>query len=135
MEDLEMNIRTRNTEIGLVTVIMNCWNGEKFLREAMDSVVAQTYLNWEIVFWDNASMDNSQEIALSYGNKVRYFRSERKLSLGEARNQAFSKARGEFIAILDVDDVWLPEKLERQLELFKNPEESFAMFVNKFVCI
>ena len=101
-----MNIRTRDTEMGLVTVIINCWNGEEFLREAMNSVVAQTYSNWEIVFWDNASTDKSCErVALSYGNKVRYFRSERKLSLGEVRNQAFSKVKGEFITILDADDI------------------------------
>lgn len=108
-------------EMSLVSVVMNCWNGDKFLHEAMDSVVAQTYSNWEIVFFDNASTDNSSNIALSYGNRVRYFKSDKKLSLGEARNQAFSKAKGEFIAILDVDDIWLPHKLERQLELFKNP--------------
>lgn len=106
----------------LVSIIMNCWNGERFLREAMDSVVAQTYSNWEIVFWDNASTDGSRDIALSYGSKVQYFKSEEKLSLGEARNRAFSKARGDFIAILDVDDIWLPHKLERQTQLFKDPD-------------
>jgi glycosyltransferase involved in cell wall biosynthesis len=114
--------KTYNIEEKLVSIIMNCWNGEKYLSEALDSVVAQTYSNWEIVFWDNASTDKSCDIALSYGKKVRYFRSEGKLSLGEARNQAFSEARGEFIAILDVDDIWLPDKLERQLDLFKDPD-------------
>ena len=105
----------------LVSVVINCLNGEKFLREAMDSVVAQTYPNWEVIFWDNASTDRSREIALSYGDRVRYFKSENKLSLGEARNRAFLKAGGDFIAILDADDIWLPEKLEKQVKLFKDP--------------
>ncbi|HZY30567.1 MAG TPA: glycosyltransferase, partial [Candidatus Methylomirabilis sp.] len=59
-----------------VSVIMNCLNGERYLREAMDSVFAQTYTDWEIVFWDNASTDASAEIAKGYGDRVRYFRSE-----------------------------------------------------------
>ncbi len=106
----------------LVSVVINCYNGERYLREAMDSVFAQTYSNWEIIFWDNASTDHSGKIALSYGNKVKYFRSERKLTLGEARNQAFLKAQGNFIAILDADDIWLPEKLKRQIRLFDDPQ-------------
>ncbi len=106
----------------LVSVIMNCCNGEEFLREALDSVVDQTYTNWEIVFWDNASNDNSADIAKSYGDKLRYFRNDRKVSLGEARNQAFNKAKGDFIAILDVDDIWLPNKLKLQLPLFNDPD-------------
>ena len=108
--------------MSLVSIIMNCCNGEEFLREALDSVVAQTYTNWEIVFWDNASSDNSAEIAKNYGDKLRYFKKDQKVSLGEARNQAFKKTRGDFIAILDVDDIWLPNKLELQLPLFDNPD-------------
>ena len=50
----------------LVSVIMNCFNGEKYLREAIDSVIAQTYTNWEIIFWDNQSVDRSAEIFKSY---------------------------------------------------------------------
>lgn len=105
-----------------VSVIMNCWNGAKYLREAMDSVFRQTFSDWEIVFWDNGSIDDSPGIAKSYGPKVRYFRSNQTSTLGAARNKALSKCCGEFIAILDVDDIWLPEKLEIQLKLFeKNP--------------
>jgi len=102
-----------------VSVVMNCLNGEKYLKEALDSVYAQAYKDWEIVFWDNASTDRSSEIAKSYDDRLRYFRSEKTYPLGKARNLAFEKARGEYIAILDVDDVWLPEKLEKQLILFE----------------
>lgn len=100
-----------------VSVVMNCFNGERYLRQAIDSVFAQTYEDWEIVFWDNASRDASAEIARSYGEKLRYFRSEATTSLGEARNRAFAKARGEYVAMLDVDDLWLPEKLASQVPL------------------
>jgi len=57
----------------LVSVIMNCHNGEKYLREAIDSVYAQTYKNWEIIFWDNYSTDNSAKIAKSYNDKLKYY--------------------------------------------------------------
>jgi len=101
-----------------VSVIMNCLNGEQYLREAMDSVFAQTYTDWEIVFWDNASTDSSAAIARSYGGRVRYFRSGETCPLGKARNLAITEARGAFLAFLDCDDLWLPDKLERQMPLF-----------------
>ncbi|TAL09713.1 MAG: glycosyltransferase [Nitrospirae bacterium] len=102
-----------------VSVIMNCLNAEPYLREAMDSVVAQTYPDWEIVFWDNASQDNSGEIAKSYGGRVRCFRGDVTVPLGQARNLAIAEAKGRYLAILDCDDVWLPEKLERQIALLE----------------
>jgi len=104
----------------LVSVIMNCLNGEKYLRESMDSIFAQTYTNWEIVFWDNASTDGTADIAKTYGERVRYFRSEQTYPLGKARNLAMMKARGDFIAFLDSDDIWFPLKLEKQIGLFEN---------------
>jgi len=98
---------------------MNCLNSEKYLREAMDSVFAQTYANWEIIFWDNASTDRSADIARSYGDdRVRYFRGETTVPLGHARNLAIAESAGEFIAFLDCDDIWLPTKLEKQVPLF-----------------
>jgi len=103
----------------LVSVIINCLNGERYLREAMDSVFAQTFQDWEIVFWDNASTDSSADIAQSYGDRVRYFKSETTSSLGKARNLAISRAQGEYVALLDCDDLWLPLKLEKQLRLLK----------------
>ena len=83
----------------------------------MESVFAQTYQDWEIIFWDNASTDKSAEIAKSYGEKVKYFCSEKTTKLAAARNKAFAVASGEYLAILDVDDLWLPKKLEKQVAL------------------
>ncbi len=65
-----------------VSVIMNCFNSEKYLREAIDSVYAQTYKDWEIIFWDNASTDHSKEIAKSYDNKLKYSRGKETVPLG-----------------------------------------------------
>ena len=102
----------------LVSVIVNCFNEAKFVREALDSVFAQTFQDWEVIFWDNASTDESTEIAATYGDRVRCFRSDSMVPLGTARKLAFEQTQGDFFAILDADDVWLPEKLERQVELF-----------------
>lgn len=104
-----------------VSVIMNCFNGEKYLREALNSVFAQTFSDWEIVFFDNASTDCSGEIARSYGPKLRYIHHARTVDLGEGRTEAVRHAQGEFVAFLDVDDEWLPRKLENQLPLFERP--------------
>lgn len=103
---------TGNLSRPLVSVVMNCYNGEKYLCEAMDSVVAQTWPEWEIIFWDNKSTDRSPEIAMSYGSRVRYFRAPETTPLGAARNLAIQQATGPYIAFLDADDVWMPEMLE-----------------------
>jgi glycosyltransferase involved in cell wall biosynthesis len=103
----------------LVSIIINCYNGEKFLREAIDSIYAQTYHNWEIIFWDNASTDASASIARSYDDRVKYFKSESLIQLCIARNLAIERCQGDVIAFLDCDDVWLPNKLESQLAIFQ----------------
>ena len=113
-----------------VSVIMNCLNGAPYLREALDSVFAQTFQDWEIVFWDNGSTDNSNAIACSYGERVRCFSNKTTTPLGAARNRAFAEAQGEYIAILDVDDIWLPNKLERQLPLLENDPKVGLVFSN-----
>ncbi|HOP86751.1 MAG TPA: glycosyltransferase [Syntrophorhabdaceae bacterium] len=102
-----------------VSVIINCYNGERYLKEAIDSVYSQTYKDWEIIFWDDASTDNSEQIAKSFDERLRYFKGKKALSLGQARNWAIEKAKGDFIAILDQDDIWMPEKLELQVSLFE----------------
>ncbi|MDH5542736.1 MAG: glycosyltransferase [Nitrospinota bacterium] len=105
-----------------VSVIINCLNSEKYLQEAIDSVYSQTCTDWEIILWDNASTDKTAQIANSYKEKLRYYRSEVTTTLGQARNNALEKANGELIAFLDSDDIWMPEKLEKQLPLFGNPK-------------
>lgn len=111
----------------LVSVVINCYNGEKYLKEAIDSVYAQTYKNWEIVFWDNASTDKTEEIAKSYDNKLKYFRSDSNSLLGEARVRATKKAKGKYLAFLDCDDFWEPTKLSKQVILFVGSKDIIGM--------
>lgn len=119
-------------QMPLVSVIMNCYNGEAYLSEALDSVFNQTFKDYEIVFWDNQSNDNSAKIALSYGDKVCYFLGESFLSLGEARNEAVSRARGKYITFLDCDDVWLPSKLEEQVQLMEGKPDIGFLYSNYY---
>ena len=114
----------------LVSVIMNCYNGEKYLREAIDSVYAQTYENWEIIFWDNASTDKSAEIAKSYIDKLKYFYGEKNIPLGAARNKALEQCNGDYIAFLDVDDLWMPDKLGKQIPLFYRDSKTAIVVSN-----
>ncbi|MBX7148127.1 glycosyltransferase [bacterium] len=103
---------------------MNCYNGQKYLREAIDSVLAQTYENFEIIFWDNQSTDESASIFKSYSDsRLKYFYAPTHTFLYEARNYAVKKAEGEFFAFLDVDDTWAPRKLEQQIPLFTADSE------------
>jgi len=107
----------------LVSILMNCYNGEKYLQEAIDSVLAQTYTNWELIFWDNRSTDQSAEIFKSYNDtRLKYFLTPEHTDLGGGRARAFQYLTGEFIAILDTDDMWFPKKLEKQVPLFEDPE-------------
>jgi len=99
-----------------VSIIINCFNGEKYLKETIQSIYNQTYNNWEIIFWDNLSTDNSEKIAKSFGPKVKYFKASNHTSLGEARKKAVERTSGELIAFVDCDDLWIENKLELQVE-------------------
>ena len=102
-------------EMPLVSIVMNCYNGEKYLKEAIDSIYSQTYKNWEIIFWDNASTDKSSKIAQTYDKKLKYFQASLNTKLYEARNNALKQCDGRYVAFLDCDDVWLDHCLETQI--------------------
>jgi len=111
----------------LVSIIMNCYNGEKYLKEAIESIFTQTYDNWEIIFWDNCSSDGSAEIFKGYNDKrLKYFQSKNKTNLNVARNCAIDQASGMLLSFLDVDDWWCADKLERQVPLFRNDNISIV---------
>ena len=106
---------------GLVSIILNCFNGEKYLRKAIDSVINQKYKNWELVFWDNRSTDKSKKIIETFNSKkIKYYFTNKHSSLYEARNLALEKCNGEYVAFIDADDTWEPDKLEDQIKLFDN---------------
>jgi len=106
---------------------MNCLDCAEDLPAALASVQAQTFQDWEIIFWDNASTDSSPSIAQTCVPKLRYFRAGKTVALGSARNLALRQARGRYIAFLDCDDLWLDTKLAAQVALFEaNPRLGLA---------
>jgi glycosyltransferase involved in cell wall biosynthesis len=97
---------------------MNIRNGATFLREALDSAMAQTFTDWELIAWDDCSTDDSARIVAEYPDaRIRYFLSPDETPLGKARANAIRRSTGEWLAFLDQDDLWTPTKLEQQMAL------------------
>lgn len=98
---------------------MNCHNGEKFISRSLLSVLNQTYKNFEVIFFDNFSSDNTKKIIKKYDDKrINYYRSNKYLKLYDARNKAIKKSKGEYITFLDIDDEWHKQKLKYQIKQF-----------------
>jgi len=115
-----------------VSIVMNCFNGETYLKQAIDSVINQTFEDWELIFWDNLSTDNSSEIVMSYqDHRIKYFKSETHTLLGKARNLAMNNAKADWVAFLDVDDIWLENKLERQIELIRSDKNNIGFIYGR----
>jgi len=114
----------------LVSVIMPCYNAEKYIAEAIISVIEQTYVNWELLVVDDCSKDSSVDIIRSFceqDKRIRYYKTE--FPSGGAttpRNIAIQHAQSRFIAFLDSDDIWLPTKLEQQLKLFSDEKTAIV---------
>lgn len=101
---------------GLVSVIMPSWNTSNFIAESIQSVIDQTYENWELIIVDDCSTDNTDEVVAKFTDKrIRYFKNEKNSGAALSRNRALREARGEWIAFLDSDDLWNPDKLEHQI--------------------
>lgn len=109
-----------NNKLPEFSIIVNCLNGEQFLKRSLNSIFNQTYEDWEVIFFDNNSSDSSADIAKSYGSKIKYYKANETHSLGKARDVAVDLAKGKFIAYLDVDDLWQKNKLEIQRSLFSD---------------
>jgi glycosyltransferase involved in cell wall biosynthesis len=113
-----------NLSLPLISIIMNCYNGEKYLKEAIESVLAQSYENWELIFWDNQSTDESANITKSFNEeRIKYILAPNHTTLGEARNLAVELAQGEWIAFLDTDDIWLADKLKLQVDKISSGDQ------------
>ena len=103
----------------LVSIIMNCHNGEKYLKESIKSIINQSYKNWELIFWDNKSTDNTFRILKNFNdNRIKYFFSNKYDKLYKARNLAIKKSKGKFICFLDVDDLWKKKFIASHLNKF-----------------
>lgn len=112
---------------GLVSVIMPSWNTGKFIAESIQSVIDQTYKNWELLIVDDCSTDNTDEVVSSFNDKrIKYLKNETNLGAALTRNRALREAQGEWIAFLDSDDLWAPEKLEKMIKFMKENNYSFA---------
>jgi teichuronic acid biosynthesis glycosyltransferase TuaG len=101
-----------------VSIITPCYNSVDYIAETIESVIAQTYKNWEMIVIDDCSTDGSYEIILSYAEKdrrIRFYRMKKNGGAAKARNKAIEISNGEYLAFLDSDDLWLPDKLEKQL--------------------
>lgn len=113
----------------LLSIVMPNYNGAKYLKDSINSVISQTYVNWELLVVDDCSKDNSVEIIEQFVNKDnRIFLFKLNNNSGRPavpRNIGIQKAKGEFIAFLDSDDMWHPEKLEIQMKAIKNLNSEF----------
>jgi glycosyltransferase involved in cell wall biosynthesis/SAM-dependent methyltransferase len=102
------------------SVVINVYNGADFLRQAIDSVIGQSFTDWELILWDDCSTDGSGDICREYrGRRVRYYRAPANAGIGAARNEAARHATGDWLAFLDQDDIWLPHKLAAQNALIE----------------
>lgn len=102
----------------LVSVIMPSYNSSKFIKYSILSVVGQTYTNWELLITDDYSKDNSVELIdewVKQDCRVKLFRLKKNMGAAAARNVSLDNAKGRFIAFLDSDDIWSPDKLEKQI--------------------
>ena len=102
---------------GLVSVIMPSWNTSKYIAESIMSVINQTYTKWELIIVDDCSNDDTDNVVAQFNDeRIRYLKNEKNSGAALTRNYAIREANGEWIAFLDSDDLWYPEKLEKQLE-------------------
>ena len=107
---------------GLVSIITPAYNAADYITEAIESVLAQTYLNWEMLLVNDCSKDNTAEIVQSYAVKdkrIKLINLKQNSGAALARNAAIQNAKGRYIAFLDSDDLWKKEKLQKQIEFMQ----------------
>ena len=113
---------------------MNCFNGAKYLRQSINSVISQSHKNWELIFWDNMSIDDSRKILESFNDdRIKYHKADEHTILYKARNLALKKTSGDFICFLDTDDYWENDKIEKQLKKFETDKEISIVYTNYFI--
>lgn len=111
----------------LVSIIMPTYNCAKFIGKTIESVIAQTYENWELIIVDDCSKDNTEEVVSKYkDNRIKYHRLKNNSGAAVARTEAMKKARGSYMAFLDSDDLWKKDKLEKQLEFMNKNNYNFT---------
>lgn len=111
----------------LISIVMPSYNTDKYIENSINSVINQTYTNWELIIVDDCSSDNTDEIIRGFDDiRIRYVKNDRNSGAAISRNRALRLAQGRWIAFLDSDDLWRPEKLEKQLQFMKEHGYSFT---------
>ena len=116
-------------DYGLVSIITPTWNCATFICETIRSIQAQTYQNWELIISDDCSTDNTKEVIKPYlqeDKRIKYICNDKNSGAAITRNNALKVARGKWIAFLDSDDLWLPEKLEKQVAFMVENNYAFS---------
>jgi teichuronic acid biosynthesis glycosyltransferase TuaG len=116
-------------EYPFISIITPNFNCEKIISETIESVIAQTYQNWELLIQDDCSKDGSYEIALEYAqrdNRIKVEQNNQNSGAAITRNNAIKRSVGEYLAFLDSDDLWVPEKLEKQLQFMQENDCDFS---------
>lgn len=112
----------------LVSIIMPSYNTAGYISETIESVIKQTYANWELIIVDDCSADNTDEVVKPYltDERIKYLKNEKNSGAAVSRNYALREAKGKWIAFLDSDDLWLPEKLEKQIAFMEKNGCNFS---------
>jgi glycosyltransferase involved in cell wall biosynthesis len=113
----------------LISIITPTYNSSQFIRETIDSIINQTYAYWELLITDDCSTDDTWNILNEYikkDNRIKIFRLDKNSGAGISRNHSIEKASGRYIAFCDSDDVWIPEKLEKQISFMQQNKLAFT---------
>ena len=113
---------------GLVSIIMPSYNTAGYIGETINSVLKQSYANWELIIVDDCSPDNTDEVVESYlsDTRIKYLKNEKNSGAAVSRNKALREAKGSWIAFLDSDDLWMPDKLEKQVKFMEKTGVHFS---------
>lgn len=113
---------------GLVSIIMPSYNTGRFIRETIESVLAQSYSNWELIIVDDCSTDNTDDVVSKYfaDERIHYIKNDKNSGAAVSRNRALQEAKGKWIAFLDSDDLWEPDKLHKQITFMRDNGYHFS---------
>ncbi len=120
----------------LVSIITPSYNSSRFIAQTIESVISQAYKNWEMIIIDDCSPDNSNEIIKEYikkDSRIKLIKLEKNSGPAVARNRAIQEAKGRYIAFLDADDLWYPEKLDKQIKFMNENNLSFTYCAYKLI--
>lgn len=117
-----------NQESGMVSIIMPSYNTGKYIAESIESVLAQSYDDWELLIVDDCSSDNTDDVVRPYlkDERIKYIKNEKNSGAAVSRNRALREAQGKWTAFLDSDDLWMPDKLQKQINFMEKNGYHFS---------